>query len=197
MTTFDRLRRALRANLNDLMDRAAGRGDPLGHTIGLLEEAAAAAKAQLGEAAANLAELERDRSATRSQAQAAEQAAISALRAGDEAKAREHLARKLRSDAEARDLEAVLVRERGYLAELRGAVAAIDAKLAAARARAAGVRSTETDSAADEWAERIERLEAEADALGEIDRDRRRRKASAPPVDDQLRHLKEKLDPKT
>jgi phage shock protein A len=197
MTPFDRLRRALRANLNDLMDRAMGRGDPLGHTIGLLEEAAMAARAQVREAAQHLDELERDWRRVRSEAEAAEGAAIAALRAGDEARAREHLARKLEHDAEARELDAVLVRERSYLNELRAAVAALDAKLAAARARAAGRQVAEADPVADEWAERIERLEAEADALGELDRNRRGRKASPPPVEDQLRHLKEKLDPKS
>jgi phage shock protein A len=197
MGTFDRLKGALRANLNDLMDRAGETPGSVRRALVELEEAVRESRTQVREAAHHLAEIEREAERARAASAEAEKAAMSALRAGDEALARRHLEHKLKRDAEARELAPILDRERAWLEELRAGVAALEAKLEAARAKVAAAQASEADQAAGTWSERIERLEAEAQVLKDLWRERVARGPSEPPkVDDELRHLKDELDKK-
>jgi phage shock protein A len=194
MSTFERLREALRANLNDLLDRAAGRDD-----VAIAEDALQEARHQLGEAAASLQAIEREAAAARVSAERAEAAALAALRAGDEGLARRHIASRLASEAQARKLESLAARERAYLDDLRQSLAALDRELAALRARAADLEDgwRAADEAARAWSDRIDRLEAESEALRDLWRDLRDAPPREPPrVEDALRKLKDELNKK-
>jgi phage shock protein A len=159
MGSFDRLREALRANLNDLLDKAGDRdGSAFRRLTEELEETVKVLHGELREARARLTEVERDLHRAQAAASADEQRAMAALREGDEAQARAHLASKLRHEAEAKDLDATLASERAALSELQEGVAVLEEKLGTARGRLSS--------------------------------------GEAPAVEDELRHLKDKLDKK-
>jgi phage shock protein A len=200
MSTFRRMRDALRANLNELLERAADREGGLRGVTREIEDALRAARAELAGAGAHIAEIERDWARARDAAAAAERAAMDALRLKNEHVAREHLQRKLQREAEARDLGALVAREKTYLAELRDTVTALERRLEVVRAHAAAQQAaTRTEAADEQWkgyAGRVDWLEAEAEALRELWRDLRRDEPPAPPVRDELRDLKDRLDKK-
>jgi phage shock protein A len=194
MSTFERLREALRANLNDLLDRAARRDD-----VPVAEDAWQEARLQVREAAASLQAVEREAAAARVAAERAEADALAALRAGDEGLARRHVASRLASEAQARELESLAARERAYLDDLRQSLAVLDRELAAFRSRASNLEDgwRAADDAARAWSDRIDRLEAEAEALRDLWRDLRDAPPREPPrVEDALRKLKDELDKK-
>lgn len=200
MTTFERFTTALRASLNDLMERTA-RGEDVRATLRQFDEVARSTRGQLSEARAHLRELEDDGRRAHAEALEAETQAIAALRAGDEAEARVRLYQKLESEKEARGLAAQVEDERTQLVDLEETLAALEDKLGPARvwaarqavggATAKGARLEDVGRKAERAGERVD-AEAEVEAWRELSRDLGH--SDANPPTDELRDLKKKLD---
>jgi len=150
MSTYDRFTKALRANMNDLMERVA-RGDDVRATVARFEEVARTTRGELTSARQHLAELELDVQRSAADAHERELRAMEALRAGDEPAARARLSEKMDAEREGREIAAVVSEERTRIRELEGTIRELEDKIGPAL----------------DWAQRskVEKLRADAEKL--------------------------------
>ena len=136
MGVLERLNRLVRANLNDLASRAAGRS-VLGEVRGSLRDA----KAQLVESRLAERRLAKAYDDLLDESQAWEDRALIALKGNDEPLARKALERKYEVDRRARVVKEELDGQRAYLTDLRRSLEAMEVKLQAVRERARTART--------------------------------------------------------
>ena len=215
---FSRMADIVKANLNDLLNRAEDPEKMIRQMILEMEEAVNKATASVGTAVANEKRLERQVLEKQDQIEAWQKKAELAVEAGEDELARRALERKAALAEATRDLEAALDESQKTSAQLKQQLRQLKAKLDEARTRQSGLiarrRAAEARkqiakglsgvgddafSSFDRFRQRIETEEAEADAHQEI--------AGAEPsldeafsklekknsVDEELKALKQKL----
>ena len=215
---FSRMADIIKANINDLLNRAEDPEKMLRQMVLEMEEAVSKATASVGTALANEKRLERQYFDKKDQVEAWQKKAELAVQAGEDDLARRALERRGVLEETVRDLEVALDESRKTSLQLKQQLSQLKAKLDEARTRqgvliarhqAARARKQIAQgmsglgdsafSSFERFRERIETEEAEADAHAEL--------AGADPsleesfaklerkdtVEDELRALKQKL----
>lgn len=221
MGIFDRFNRVLKSNLNSLVDRAEDPGKLLDQTVTDMENELSRSKKDLITQLGTAKRLEKKVVEHEDEVRGWEDKAVLALRAGDEALAREALKMKQKAKAtvenvqkqadaamrSARELQTTLEQIEEKIEDLKARKGTLAAQVRQARevgARASGGRfGSESLDGLDQLAGRIDQLEAEVEAanvLEDPDRaavERRFRelekRSGGAVVDDELAALKRKL----
>lgn len=189
MGLFDRLRRLIRASVNDTIRRHEDPEKVLNEILLDMNKQLVEAKRNVATAIAEEKRLERQVVAQEEKAQEWERRAVVALKAGKEDLAREALIRKKREDDYARQFRAQYDKQHEAVEGLKVALRGLQDKmedaqrqknLLVARAKRAeaqkriqevitGLDDTSAFQAFDDMAARVEQLEAESEAIGELD----------------------------
>lgn len=222
MGIFDRFNRVLKSNLNSLVDRAEDPAKLLDQTVLDMENELKRAKKELVTQLGTAKRLEKKAAEHDDEVKSWEDKAVLALRAGDEALAREALKMKQRAmstkdnvqrqaDAafgSARDLQSTLEQIEAKIEDLKARKGTLAAQVRRAREVGTGGSSgrfgAETLDGLDQLSGRIDQLESEVEAanlLEDPDRaavERRfrelERKHGGAVVEDELAALKRKLE---
>ncbi len=218
MSIFKRIADVIKANVNDLLDKAEDPEKMIKQMVIEMEEAVNKATLALGNAIANERSLERKIQAAQRKAQEWEQKAIQALNAGREDLARAALEKKKLYERQVLDLQSAYEQARQTTMKLREQVNRLKAKLEEARTRQStliarsqaakaqkqiaqafsGVGS-DAFSKFEKFEQKIEKLEAEAEAFEELSgetvgiEDEFRKLELGSSVDAELLALKQKL----
>ena len=185
--TFARMTDILKANINELLDRAEDPQKMIRQMVREMEEAVNKATASVGTAVANQKRLERQHGEKLTLAQDWQRRAERAVEAGDDDLARRALERKTAFAGAAADLKPVLEESRQSAAQLRDQLRELKTRLEEARARqgtlVARQRAAEAKkklaqsisgigadafSSFERFEQKIEAAEAEAEAHGEV-----------------------------
>lgn len=189
MGLFDRLRRLIRASVNDTIRRHEDPEKVLNEILLDMNKQLVEAKRNVATAIAEEKRLERQVTTQEEKAREWERRAIVALKAGKEDLAREALIRKKREDEYAQQFRAQYEKQHAAVEELKVALRGLQDKmedaqrkktLLVARAKRAeaqkriqevisGLDDTSAFQAFDDMAARVEQLEAESEAIAEID----------------------------
>jgi len=189
MGLFDRLRRLIRASVNDTIRRHEDPEKVLNEILLDMNKQLVEAKRNVATAIAEEKRLERQVFAQEEKAQEWERRAVVALKAGKEDLAREALVRKKREDDYARQFRAQYEKQHEAVEGLKTALRGLQDKmedaqrqknLLVARAKRAeaqkriqevisGLDDTSAFQAFDDMAARVENLEAESEAIAELD----------------------------
>lgn len=129
MPIFDRIATILKANIHDLLDKAEDPEKMIYQLLREMEEEHDKAKEQVAEAIAQEKKMERDLLAARALVEQWHVKAATALRAGDEALAREALARKLAHQKRADALQKALEEQTEAVTRLKEQLHALQAKI--------------------------------------------------------------------
>ncbi|MBC7224954.1 MAG: PspA/IM30 family protein [Anaerolineae bacterium] len=129
MPIFDRIATILKANIHDLLDKAEDPEKMIHQLLREMEEEHDKAKEQVAEAIAQEKKMERDLLAARALVEQWHVKAATALRAGDEALAREALARKLAHQKRADALQQALEEQTEAVTRLKEQLHALEAKI--------------------------------------------------------------------
>jgi len=129
MPIFDRISTILKANINDLLDKAEDPEKMIYQLLREMEQQNEKAKRQVAEAIAQEKKLERDLLAAEALAEQWHAKAVTALRAGDEALAKEALARKLAHQKRAKALREALDDQTLAVTRLKEQLHALQAKI--------------------------------------------------------------------
>jgi phage shock protein A len=179
---FRRGRRIISSNLNALRERAENPQRLLDELIREMETAVRQTQDKTAQAIAGLQKLQRKLEEQRQLAEQWEQRAAQALRGGDEATARQCLARKRVHAQAIAQLEAQVQRQQEAVEDLKQSLQVLRAKLEEAQARALALQAraagaeaqklvaeatggTPDTSAFDEFERLAERIEQRADVL--------------------------------
>ena len=188
MGVFDRLRRLFRSNVNDLINRAEDPEKALNQIVSDMSKQLVDAKRSVATAIAEEKRLERQVKAQDESAAEWERRAIVALQAGKEDLAREALLRKQREQNHADALRKQFEQQHQAVQSLKDTLRTLQDRieeaqrkksLLVARAKRAeaqkriqevlgGLSDTSALDAFDEMAARVEQLEAQTEALGEL-----------------------------
>jgi phage shock protein A len=186
---FERLRRLIRSNVNDMVRKAEDPEKLLNQLILDMNKQLVDAKRNVATAISEEKRLGRQVEAQRERAAEWERKAMVALRAGDEGLAREALERKQREETYAAQLSEQWDRQHEAVEDLKRSLAGLQDRieeaqrkknLLVARAKRAeaqkkiqeiitGLGNTSAFDAFDEMAQRVEMLETESEALAELD----------------------------
>lgn len=189
MGVFDRLRRLIRSNLNDVIRQAEDPEKVLNQVIVDMTQQLAEAKRNVASAIAEEKRIERQVHQMREAGAEWERRAMVALRAGKEELAREALTRKKREDDYASQLHEQWQKQHHGVEELKNSLRGLQDRieeaqrkktLLVARAKRAeaqkkiqelvqGIGDTSAFDAFDEMAKRVEQLETESEAIAELD----------------------------
>lgn len=223
MGIFDRFNRVLKSNLNSLVDRAEDPAKLLDQTVLDMENELKRAKKELVTQLGTAKRLEKKVAEHDDEVKSWEDKAVLALRAGDEALAREALKMKQRASAtkenvqrqadaafgSARDLQSTLEQIEAKIEDLKARKGTLAAQVRRARevgtsGSSGGRFGAETLDGLDQLSGRIDQLESEVEAanlLEDPDRaavERRfrelERKHGGAVVEDELAALKRKLE---
>lgn len=187
MSIFSRIADVIKANINDLLDKAENPEKMIKQMVIEMEEAVNKATLALGNAIANERSLERKIAAAQKAAQEWEQKAIQAINAGRDDLAKAALEKKKLYEKQALDLQPAYEQARQTTMKLREQLNRLKAKLEEARTRQStliarsqaakaqkqiaqafsGVGS-DAFSKFEKYESKIERLEAEAQAFEEL-----------------------------
>ncbi len=129
MPILDRIATLLKANIHDLLDKAEDPEKMVYQLLREMEEERDKAKEQVAEAMAQEKKMERDLLAARALAEQWHAKAAAALRAGDEALAREALARKLAHHKRAEALQKALEEQTEAVTRLKEQLHALEARI--------------------------------------------------------------------
>ncbi len=189
MGLFDRLRRLIRSSVNDTIRRHEDPEKMLNQILLDMNKQLVEAKRNVATAIAEEKRLERQLAAQDDKAAEWERRAMVALKAGQEDLAREALVRKKREIEYAQQFRSQYEKQHAAVEDLKTALRGLQDKLEdaqrkknllVARAKRAeaqkriqevitGLDETSAFQAFDEMAERVEQLEAETEAIAEID----------------------------
>jgi phage shock protein A len=189
MGVFERLRRLIRSNANDLVRRAEDPEKMLNQLILDMNKQLVEAKRNVATAISEEKRLQRQIEGQRQSAGEWEQRAIVALRAGKEDLAREALQRKQRETDYANQLQEQYDKQHAAVESLKGSLRELQTRveeaqrkknLLIARAKRAeaqkkiqeiitGLGNTSAFDAFEEMSQRVEQLEVENEALAELD----------------------------
>lgn len=188
MGFFARLATLLKSNLTDLLNRAEDPEKMLEQILIEMGEQLVEAKRQVAVAIADEKKLEKRVAAEQQEATQWEQKAMLAVRSGDDALAKEALARKKEHDATATQFREQWEKQKAAVEQLKAALRALNEKieeakrqknLLVARARRAeamkniqetmsGITNDGAFSTFERMAQKIEQQEAEAEATAEL-----------------------------
>ncbi len=129
MPIWDRIATLLKANIHDLLDKAEDPEKMVYQLLREMEEEHEKARKQVAEAMAQEKKMERDLLAARALVEQWHAKAAVALRAGDEALAREALARKLAHQKRAEALQRALEEQTEAVTRLKEQLHALEAKI--------------------------------------------------------------------
>lgn len=129
MPILDRIATLLKANLHDLLDKAEDPEKMVYQLLREMEEERDKAKGQVAEAMAQEKKVERDLLAARALVEQWHAKAAMALRAGDEALAREALAHKLAHQKRAEALQKALEEQTEAVTRLKEQLHALEARI--------------------------------------------------------------------
>ena len=135
MKIFSRLADLLKANINDLIDRAEDPEKMVKQIIIDMEDQLQRAVQGLGTVLASEREMEKQLNASKEESKMWEKRAKDALEAGDEGLAKKALAKKLESDEDVKQYEEIHEGISKQLSVLRGQVDILKEKLVEARTR--------------------------------------------------------------
>lgn len=219
MGILGRVSTLIKSNLNDAIDSMQDPGKEIDQMVRDMEESAREARTEVARCMAEEKRLQKRIETLQADAKTWEDRAATAVRAGDDALAREALLRKAGVDAERAETAKALQEQSVYVDQLADGLKALDARVkdvklrqgtlrekarAAKRAPGAGLGAGRTN-AFDEFermSSRIEAVEAEAGLTDElsgrtaesVDADRRLTELSEKStLDDALAELKKKL----
>ena len=188
MGLFDRFRRVLRANANEVLRRAEDPEKMLNQLLVEMHEQLLESKRSVANAIADQKRLERQLQTQQEAANEWERRAMVALRAGNEQLAREALTRKQREDAYTDQLRQQVEKQRLAVDDLKAALRTLQDKieeaqrkknLLVARAKRAeaqkriqevltGISDTSAFDAFEEMAARVDQIEAQTEAMAEL-----------------------------
>lgn len=188
MGIFRRLAQLLKSNVNDLISRSEDPEKMLNQVVVEMNQQLVEAKKQVAVAIADEKKLLRQFEAERAKADEWEKRAMLAVRAGDDALATEALARKKDHDALAEQLEQQWAKQKAAVDQLKNALRVLNNKIEDAkrkknvliarkkRAEAqkaiqetmSGLQNASAFETFDRMAQKIERIEAEAEAGAEL-----------------------------
>jgi phage shock protein A len=189
MGLFSRFKRAVKSNINDMISKAENPEKMLNQLILEMNEQLIESKKTVAAAIADEKKLERQMAANREQAGEWERKAMVAVNAGKDEMAKEALLRKQEFDNTARQYQAQWQAQADSVQQLKGALRQLQqkieeaqrkknlliarAKRAEAQKRMQQTMSTMVDTSAfevfDRMSEKVEQIEAEVDAMREID----------------------------
>lgn len=141
MGILDRINTLIRANVNDLVRRADEPERALDGSLRDMERSVREARARLREVERSEASILSQWERRRAELLDWEERAMTALRRGDEALARECLVMKKRAEAATVDLEEQLSRQRAYMADLARSLDALEVKIDGVRSRRQAISS--------------------------------------------------------
>ena len=188
MGIFRRLAQLLKSNVNDLISRSEDPEKMLNQVVVEMNQQLVEAKKQVAVAIADEKKLLRQFEAERAKAEEWERRAMMAVRAGDDALATEALARKKDHEALAAQLEQQWAKQKAAVDQLKNALRVLNNKIEDAkrkknvliarkkRAEAqkaiqetmSGLQNASAFETFDRMAQKIERIEAEAEASAEL-----------------------------
>ncbi len=189
MGMFERLRRLIRSNVNDMVRKAEDPEKMLNQLVLDMNKQLTEAKRNVATAITEEKRLQRHVEEQRSRANEWEQRAIVALRAGKEDLAREALVRKQRESEYAEQLAGQYEKQHAAVEQLKSSLRELQDRieeaqrkksLLVARAKRAeaqkkiqeiihGLGDTSAFDAFDEMSRRVEQLETETDAMAELE----------------------------
>lgn len=135
MGILDRLGRTLKANLNNIIDKAEDPAKMLSQTIDDMQEELKKARQEVVSALASVKHLEKKQRDQLDEAGAWERRAMLALEQGDEELAKEALKRKKKNESEALDTDKHKEAQSSYVTELRATIEQLERKLEELKAR--------------------------------------------------------------
>jgi phage shock protein A len=218
MSIFGRMTDIVKANINDLLDRAEDPEKMIKQMVLEMEEAVNKATLAVGSAIANEKSLERQYNKQLAQSNDWQQKAIVAVNSGRDDLARQALERKNTISKNASDLERMVTEARTTSTQLRGQLDQLKSKLDEARMRQntliarsqaakakkeiaqsfSGIGS-DAFSKFDKLEQRVEKTEAEAEAFAQLAgentslEDQFKMLGTGAEVDDELAQLKSQL----
>jgi phage shock protein A len=189
MGLFSRFKRAVKSNINDMISRSENPEKMLNQLILEMNEQLIESKKTVAAAIADEKKLERQMAMNREQASEWERKAMLAVKAGKDSMAKEALLRKQEYDNTARQYEAQWQAQAESVEQLKSALRQLQqkieeaqrkknlliarAKRAEAQKRMQSTMSSMADTSAfevfDRMAEKVEQIEAEVDAMREIE----------------------------
>ncbi len=189
MGLFSRFKRALKSNINDMISRAENPEKMLNQLIVEMNEQLIESKKTVAAAIADEKKLERQMLQNREQADEWERKAMLAVKAGKDDLAKEALLRKQEYENAGRQYQIQWEAQHGSVEQLKGTLRQLQQKIeeanrkknlliartkrAEAQARIqqtmGGLKDTSAFEAFDRMAEKVEQLEAEVDAMREIE----------------------------
>jgi len=189
MGLFSRFKRAVKSNINDMISRAENPEKMLNQLIVEMNEQLIESKKTVAASIADEKKLERQMAMNRDQADEWERKAMLAVRSGEDDMAKEALLRKQDFDATARQYQTQWQAQHESVEQLKSALRQLQqkieeaqrkknlliarAKRAEAQKRMQSTMSSMVDTSAfevfDRMSEKVEQIEAEVDAMREID----------------------------
>ena len=189
MGLFSRFKRAVKSNINDMISKAENPEKMLNQLIVEMNEQLIESKKTVAAAIADEKKLERQMTTNREQASEWERKAMLAVKSGEDNMAKEALLRKQEYDNTARQYQAQWQAQHEAVEQLKGALRQLQqkieeaqrkknlliarAKRAEAQKRMQSTMSSMVDTSAfevfDRMSEKVEQIEAEVDAMREIE----------------------------
>ncbi|NBF40825.1 MAG: PspA/IM30 family protein [Spirochaetes bacterium] len=189
MGIFDRFRRLIKSNLNEMINRSENPEKMLEQVIDDMNKQLIESKKSVASAIADEKKLERQINQTRAQSAQWEQRAETAVRAGEDELAKEALLRKQELDGHAEEYEKQRAQQHDSVEKLKVALRALQQKLEeaqrkrnllVARARRVetqkklnetigGMNDTSAFEAFDRMTEKMDELEAQNEAMEELE----------------------------
>lgn len=187
MGILDRLGRSIKANLNNVIDKAEDPAKMITQTIEDMQDELKKARQEVVTALASEKQLDKKFKDQVEEASGWERRAMLALEHGDEDLAREALRRKKKSEGDAAETDRLRTQQAGYVTELRASIDQLERKVEELKARKTtlasqvgharaasgntdlGGSSTGSLGRLKEMQDRIENMEAEVEAHNIID----------------------------
>lgn len=135
MGILDRLGRAVRANLNSVIDKAEDPAKLIAQTVEDMQDELKKARQEVVSSLASVKSLEKKFAEQTEESAMWEKRAMLALEQGDDDLAREALKRKKKSEGDAGDTDRLREQQAGYVAELRATIEQLERKVEELKAR--------------------------------------------------------------
>lgn len=135
MGMLDRLGRAIKSNLNSIIDKAEDPAKMIAQTIEDMQDELKKARADLVSSLATVKQLEKKLKDQTEEASSWEKRAMLALEHGDDELAREALRRKKKAEGDAADTDRTREQQATYVAELKATIDQLERKVEELKAR--------------------------------------------------------------
>jgi len=204
MGVLNRMSTFIKSNVNDLISRMTDPGKEVDLLIDEMEESAKKARGEVKTCMAEEKRLSKQAENFRTEAADWERKAMNAVKAGDDALAKQALLRKAETEARAQETDKALAEQKDYVNKLLDSLKQLDARVVEVKARrgtlkqqARAAKGRDTDKTStgtsafsdfERMSNRIEQLEAEA----EVDEELRAQDGRDPDAERKLRELEHK-----